>query len=188
MEYRNKGVYCLDFLLEISLVFAEIPLHFCRCSPLTILNFFFDFTKMSSPQRLHGEPSPSKRRRLAVSMTSLRQLVESKGKLQSIPTCASDNPLKCFSQSTKALHQQHSLVLPSSCFSDTFVNRHHHLLLHLNNYNFVLGQFFYAFIYFNWTFLPQHCFMWDFNEKISKKVFLFSFFVNKSFLYLQLTL
>ena len=56
---------------------------------------------MPSPQRWHGEPSPSQRRRLADSITSLRQLVESKGTLQSIQTCASDNPLKQFSKSIK---------------------------------------------------------------------------------------
>jgi hypothetical protein len=40
-------------------------------------------------------------------MTSLRQLVESKGKVQSIHKCGSDNPLSSFSKSTKALHEKH---------------------------------------------------------------------------------
>ena len=39
VEYRRKGVFRLEFMLEISLAFAGIPLHFCRCSPLIILNF-----------------------------------------------------------------------------------------------------------------------------------------------------
>ena len=105
MEYRNKGVSRLEFLLELSLAFADVPLHFCRCSPLIILNFSFDSTKMSSPQRLHGEPSLSQRRALAISMTSPRQLVKSKGAVQYIHTCSSDNPQKCFSKSSKVLHQ-----------------------------------------------------------------------------------
>ena len=44
-------------------------------------------------------------------MTNLRQLVESKGALQSVPKNASENPLKCFSQSPKALHQKHFISL-----------------------------------------------------------------------------
>ena len=63
-------------------------------APSIELNVSFDFTETPSPQRLHGEPSPSQRRRLAKSMTSLRQLVEFKGTLQSVHKCASDNPLK----------------------------------------------------------------------------------------------
>ena len=102
MEYRNKGVSRLEFLLELSLAFDDIPLCFCRCSPLIILNFSFDSTKMSSPQRLHGEPSLSQRRALAVSITSPRQLVESKGTVQSIPKCGSGNPQMWFSQSPRA--------------------------------------------------------------------------------------
>ena len=76
-----------------------------------ILNFSFDFTELPSPQLWYGEPSPSQRRRLAKSMTNLRQLVEFKGALQSVPKNASENPLKCFSQSTKALHQKHCFFL-----------------------------------------------------------------------------
>ena len=63
-------------------------------SPLIVLNLSFDFTETPSPQRNYSEPSPSQRRRLAKSMTSLRQLVKSKGTLQSIQTLGSDNPLK----------------------------------------------------------------------------------------------
>jgi hypothetical protein len=40
-------------------------------------------------------------------MTNLRQLVESKGALQSVPKCGSDNPQKRFSKSTLALHRKH---------------------------------------------------------------------------------
>jgi hypothetical protein len=74
-----------------------------RFSSSIELNFSFDFTEMPSPQRLHGERSLSKRRALGVSITSARQLVESKGTVQSVPKCASDNPLKRFSQSTHAM-------------------------------------------------------------------------------------
>ena len=63
-------------------------------SPSILLVFSFDFTELSSPQRLHGEPSLSQRRALAIETPSPRQLVESKGKLQSIPTCDSNHPLK----------------------------------------------------------------------------------------------
>jgi len=49
---------------------------------------------MASPQRFYGEPSPSQRRRLVIESPSLRQLVESKGTVQPIPSYASDNPRK----------------------------------------------------------------------------------------------
>ena len=65
---------------------------------------------MSSPQRLHGERSSSQRRRLAKSMASPRQLVESKGALQSVPKCASENLLNRFRKNHEALHQKHSFV------------------------------------------------------------------------------
>ena len=55
---------------------------------------------MPSPQRCHGEPSPSRRRALAETTTSPRQLVEFKGTVQLILTCVSDNPHMRVSQST----------------------------------------------------------------------------------------
>jgi len=55
--------------------------------PSIKLNFSFDFTEMSSPQRCHGEPSPSQRRALVIATPSLRQLVEFKGAVQSIHKC-----------------------------------------------------------------------------------------------------
>ena len=88
-----------------SMLFFDCTDSFLRLNwmiPLISLVFSFDFTEASSPQRLHGEPSLSQRRALAVSITSLRQLVESKGTAQSIHKCGSDNTLKRFSQSTKA--------------------------------------------------------------------------------------
>jgi len=68
---------------------------------LIALNFSFDFTEVPSLQRNYSERSALQQRRLGKSMTSLRQLVKSKGKVQYIPKCASDYPRKCFSQSTK---------------------------------------------------------------------------------------
>ena len=64
----------------------------------------FDSTETPSPQRLHGEPSLSNRRALAVSMTSPRQLVKSKGTLQSVHKFASNDPLKRFRESAH-VHQ-----------------------------------------------------------------------------------
>ena len=61
---------------------SEVFLWFNWRFSLVQLKVSFDFTKMPSPQRCYGEPSPSQRRALAVSMTSLRQLVEFKGALQ----------------------------------------------------------------------------------------------------------
>ena len=61
-------------------------------SPSIKLNFSFDFTEMASPQRLHGERSPSQRRALVIKMPSLRQLVELKGAVQSFPTFDAENP------------------------------------------------------------------------------------------------
>ena len=58
---------------EYTDTLLRIDKHF----PLIELSRSFEFTEKSSSQRLHGEPSPSQRRRLAKSMTSLRQLVES---------------------------------------------------------------------------------------------------------------
>ena len=95
----------LSPLIELIQSFGSTDsfLWFYKLSPLLILNFFFDFTETPSPQRYHGEPSPSQRRRLAETTTSARQLVESKGTPQSIHKCGSDNTLKRFSQSSKAL-------------------------------------------------------------------------------------
>ena len=63
-------------------------------SPLIVLNLSFDFTETPSPQQNYSEGSLSQRRALAETITSPRQLVESKGTLQSIQTWGSDNPLK----------------------------------------------------------------------------------------------
>ena len=61
-------------------------------TPSIVLAFSFDFTKMASPQRNYSEPSLSQCRRLAETITSPRQLVESKGAVQSIHTRSSCNP------------------------------------------------------------------------------------------------
>ena len=96
--------FCRRFpLIDLIQSFGSTDsfLWFYKLSPLLILNFFFDFTESSSPQRKYGEPSPSQRRRLAKSMTNLRQLVEFKGAFQSIHKCASKNPIKRFSKVEK---------------------------------------------------------------------------------------
>ena len=81
--------------------YAGTHLRLCWHFYLIQLNFSFDFTEEPSPQRNYSERSALQQRRLGKSMASLRQLVESKGKLQYIPKCASDYPRMCFSQSTK---------------------------------------------------------------------------------------
>ena len=63
------------------------------------LNFSFDFTELPSPHHFASEPSLELRRALADSITSPRQLVESKGEVQLIPTYVSDNLLKWFIKS-----------------------------------------------------------------------------------------
>ena len=73
-----------------------------RLSPLFQLNFFFDFTETSSPQRNDSERSPSQRRALVIETPSARQLVESKGALQSIHRWASENPQKRCTKSSKS--------------------------------------------------------------------------------------
>ena len=78
--------------------FTDSSLWFSWISPLIELNFSFDLSEMSSPQRFYGEPSPSQRRRLVIESPSLRQLVEFKGAIQSILSYASDNPRKRCSQ------------------------------------------------------------------------------------------
>ena len=70
--------------------------------PSILLHFSFDFTEAPSPQQKYGEPSPSQRRRLGKSMTSLRQLVKSKGAVQSIHKCASENPQKRCTKSSNS--------------------------------------------------------------------------------------
>ena len=60
--------------------------------PSIKLNVSFAFTETPSSQRLHGERSLSQRRTLAESMANARQLVESKGAVQSILTCDAENP------------------------------------------------------------------------------------------------
>ena len=71
------------------------------------LHVSFDFTETPSPRRYHGEPSPSQRRALVIATPSLRQLVESKGTLQSIQKNASDDPRKRFSKSIHARQTIH---------------------------------------------------------------------------------
>ena len=61
----------------------------------------FDFTELSRVQRNYSEGSLSQCRRLDKSMTNLRQLVESKGKGQSIHFCASDDPIRRCSKTTE---------------------------------------------------------------------------------------
>ena len=101
------------FLLNHSLVFTESLLRLYRTFPANKPNFSFDFTAISSPRRWHGEPSPSQHRRLAKSMTNLRQLVETKGAFQPIPKFSSENPQKRFSKSPIALHKSNPLSLCS---------------------------------------------------------------------------
>ncbi len=84
-------LYCRSPLIVLTLSFDCTDVF-----SLIVLAFSFDFTETPSPQRFYSEPSLSQRRALAVSITSLRQLVESKGTLQSVHKCDSDNPLKGF--------------------------------------------------------------------------------------------
>ena len=84
---------------------------FC-CSPTHFLHLSFAFTETSSPQRFYGEPSLSHRRALAISITSPRQLVKSKGAPQSIHTCASGNPPKRFTKKHDYFCPQSSQKFP----------------------------------------------------------------------------
>ena len=63
---------------------------------------------MPSPQRLHGEPSPSQRRRLAKSMPSLRQLVEPSARRKPIQRNDSVNPQMHFRQFPKKLQKNYT--------------------------------------------------------------------------------
>ena len=90
--YWHSPSIVLVFSFDCTCILLRLYWH----SPLLVLNHFFDFTETSSPQQKYSEPSPSQRRAFAISITSLRQLVESKGRLQSIHTCTSDNPIKCY--------------------------------------------------------------------------------------------
>ena len=97
--YWHSPSIVLAFFFDCTGVLLRLYCH----SPLLVLNHFFDFTEIPSPQRLHGEPSPSQRRAFAISITSLRQLVESKGTLQSTHRRASDNPIKRYTKSIALL-------------------------------------------------------------------------------------
>ena len=94
----------MAFYVILFFDFTELSVRRMPIFPLIPLNRSFDFTETPSPQRLHGEPSPSLRRRLAVAMASLRQLVEFKGAVQSIPTSGSENPRKTCIKSSKNLY------------------------------------------------------------------------------------
>jgi len=89
-----------------SFKYTDAFLRLRRCSPPIVLNFSFDFTETPSPHRCHGERSPSQRRALVIATPSLRQLVESKGQVQSIPKCAFENPQKRFTQSPKTFQSR----------------------------------------------------------------------------------
>ena len=73
---------------------ATVLLWFYRTFPSNELAFSFDFTELPSPQRNYSEPSLSQRRALAISITSPRQLVESKGAVLSIHTSPPLAPLR----------------------------------------------------------------------------------------------
>ena len=68
-------------------------------SPLIVLAFSFDFTKMASPQRNDNERSPSQRRALVNATPSARQLVEPSARRKPIQRNGSVNPHKRFWQS-----------------------------------------------------------------------------------------
>jgi hypothetical protein len=73
-------------LQNLQLSESQSILRIFRIIPSDVLAFSFDFTETPSPQRCYGEPSLSQRRALADSITSLRQLVKSKGAVQNIHT------------------------------------------------------------------------------------------------------
>ena len=110
----NKTTRKASNVLTLSFDFTNAYLWFYRLSPLLVLNDSFDFTELSSPQRNDSEPSLLQRRALAVSITSLRQLVESKGTLQYIHTCTSDNPLKQCTKSIAFVAMSSSSNFPNS--------------------------------------------------------------------------
>ena len=84
----------IGYLLTLSFECTVALLRLHCLIPLIGLRRVKGLTEMPSPHRCSGEPSLSQRRRLDDSMPSLRQLVELKGTLHFIPTCASDNPLR----------------------------------------------------------------------------------------------
>ena len=101
--YRRN--WCFPTIwLTLLFDFSHASLRFDSFYSAIELKQSFDFTELPSPQRLHGEPSPSQRRRLAKSMASLRQLVESKGTVQSVHKYAFNDPLKRFRESAH-VHQ-----------------------------------------------------------------------------------
>ena len=83
---------------------TELFLRTHRISPVNSPNHSCGYTDLSSPQRFYNEPSPSQRRRLVKSMTSLRQLVESKGTVGLRRAKGSVNPQISFSESKEKLH------------------------------------------------------------------------------------
>ncbi len=109
-------------ILHLNFPFTELLPWFCRISPLILLNFSFDYTRMPSPHRFASEGSTSQRRGLGKSMTSPRQLVKSEGALRHIPIRVSENPLKRFSKSPHAF--QHS-PFSISYHRLSFATRHH---------------------------------------------------------------
>ena len=101
--------------LNLSCEITEPFLRTQRTFSANSTNFFCGWTEMPSAQRCHSERSLSQRRALAKSMTSLRQLVESKGKLQSIPKLASQKAKKSFTHSTSSGKSMRSVV-NKKCF------------------------------------------------------------------------
>ena len=89
-------MYCNSpsILLNHSFDCAGSILCFCWTCSLIGLRRAKGSTEMSSPQRKYSEPSLSQRRALAISITSPRQLVESKGTVLSIHTSPPPAPLR----------------------------------------------------------------------------------------------
>ena len=89
-------MYCNSpsIFLNLSFGCAGSILCFCWTFSLIGLRRAKGSTEMSSPQRKYSEPSLSQRRALAISITSPRQLVESKGAVLSIHTSPPPAPLR----------------------------------------------------------------------------------------------
>ena len=89
-------MYCNSpsIFLNLSFDCAGSILCFCWTFSLIGLRRAKGSTEMSSPQRKYSEPSLSQRRALAISITSPRQLVESKGAVLSIHTSPPPAPLR----------------------------------------------------------------------------------------------